>query len=672
MRYYYPRKNKKVKLLATLILSIFSFHSILFGQTQPENFKVFQTIHAGKSLLTSPQFIVIDDFNDGKFKNRRGAPWQTKAPAVGALDISLDKDDARNAQRGYSLKASFHLSPGERVSFRSFLTRLDVSQAEHFVFKYKLHVKDRKKFKGRFRLALTDWNYETVIQDITQVFPPNKTWKEVILPMKLFKELDLDQLFSIEFILVSRGEAARGDLWVDEIAFFGFNDVAFESHRDNLKGFPKIIYDHRRRDRLRNEIDDRRLLKAIAYDTWKFFENASDKDTFLIVDHIRLGDAPLIADYTSPTNIAMDLLATISAKELGFISRWDALKKLRNIFDTLDQMKRYKGFFYNFYDTKKLTVTRNYISTVDSGWLAVALVVIRQAYQEELGERATRFLDEFSFGELIDPENNQFVVGIDVPERNFGGYHYGLLVTEARVTSFYAIGKEDVPRSHWWFMYRTPPKVWRWQNQEPQGKMVTYDGIDVFQGHYRYGNKIFVPSWGGSTFEFLMPTLVMKERELAPRGLGLNNRITTQLQIDYALKEKGYPVWGISPAAISSGKRWTYGEFGVKKLGAKGYHDRAIITPHASFLALDSLPEQAIKNIRKLLEYDIYGEYGFFDSLNLRNKQVNPQYLSLNQGMIMVALCNYLTQGAIQNYFHKDRIAKNAEDLLSEEVFFTI
>ena len=53
------------------------------------------------------------------------------------------------------------------------------------------------------------------------------------------------------------------------------------------------------------------MLLGIARDTWKFFENARDQKTHLIVDHIRTGDASLAADYTSPTNIAMDLMGSL-------------------------------------------------------------------------------------------------------------------------------------------------------------------------------------------------------------------------------------------------------------------------------------------------------------------------------------------------------------------------
>jgi hypothetical protein len=194
--------------------------------------------------------------------------------------------------------------------------------------------------------------------------------------------------------------------------------------------------------------------------------------------------------------------------------------------------------------------------------------------------------------------------------------------------------------------------------------------MEVFQGYYEYQGRKFVPSWGGSLFEFLMPTLVLDEKKLAKSGLGRNDKIAAEIQRDYALKEKGYPVWGISPAAMLNGRKWRYVEYGVKALGVKGYPDHQVVSPHVSFLALDVLPKDAVSNIRKLLEYDLYGEYGFFDAFDLRSGKAVPQYLALDQGMTLVALCNYLQKGFIQKAFQKDPIAKNAEELLSKENFF--
>ncbi len=635
-----------------------------------KDFDVYQSLPAEKSLKTSPQFILIDDFNTGKLKNSRGAAWQIKAPSGGALELEIVKGDARSRMRGQSLKAEVNLLPRERASFKSLLNRLDASRAEYFVFKCKMEVPGGS-FQGRIRIELEDWRHESVVRDIAGACanPGTDGWADVILPTASFQGLDLDQVFSVEFSILARGRKENVQLAIDEMAFFGFNDVAFESLRDNLIGFPKTVSAARRRQRLAAEPDDKLLLRAMAFDTWKFFLNARDKNTGLVVDHIRLGDAPLAADYTSPTNIAMDFLATISAVRLGFISRHKGLKRAGRLVALLKTLRRYKGFFYNFYDVRKLNISRSYISTVDSGWLALALVTLRQAFPE-LEAEISPILDQFSFAELLDPENNQLVVGLEVPERNFGLYHYGMLVSEARATSFYAIGKGDLEPEHWWFLYRTLPDAWAWQTQLPQGHPVETENLMYFQGYYEHRGTKFVPSWGGSLFEVLMPTLLIDEKRLAPKGLGANDIATTRLHRDYALKEKQYPVWGISPAAISSGRSWDYQEFGVKALAAKGYPDRAVVAPHVSFLALETLPKAAIRNIRKLLNYDLYGEYGFYDSLNLRTGRANPQYLSLDQGMILAALCNYLEDGALKKYFHRDPVAQKAEHLLKEENFF--
>ncbi len=621
--------------------------------------------------MTSPQFILIDDFNSGKFLNRRGASWRTRGPNE-SVELSLDKDDARSQHRGYSMRANFHLLPREKARVESFLERVDVSQAQYLVMKMKLGSSKEKVFSGRLRVSLTDWKHKTVTQDVTVLCPPNGDgWRNVLIPMSRFKLLDLDQLFSIAFEIKAGTKEIFGDVWIDEIAFFGFNDVFFESLRDNLKGFPKVVFDSNRKNQLL-KMKDAELLKALARDTWKYFENARDKDTGLVVDHIRTGDSSLAADYTSPTNIAMDLIATVAAMDLGFLSKDQAEERVLGTFKTLEEMRRYKGFFYNFYDTKKLSVTREYISSVDSGWIAVAFVVLRQAFPGKIAEQATEFIKSFSFNEFLDPETNQLMIGIELPYKaDRDVHHYGMLVSEARIASFYAIGKGDIPRNHWWSLFRTPPDAWTWQTQTPKGiEKETPDGkANYFQGYYDYKGKKFVPSWGGSLFEFLMPTLVLDEPALAPKGLGLNDRRAVEIQRDYALADKKYPVWGISPAATSDGRRWSYREYGIKAMSAKGYPDAGVVTPHVTFLALNILPKDAISNIRRLLELAIYGEYGLYDSYDLKQQKANPQYLALDQGMTLIALTNYLQKGSIQKRFQKDEITQKALDLLKEDFF---
>ncbi|MEI7750483.1 MAG: glucoamylase family protein [Candidatus Omnitrophota bacterium] len=630
--------------------------------------RVYNIVPAGKPLRASTQFKVVDDFNAGELKNSLGGAWTVDKGDEKKVRLDLKREDARGAKAGASLWARVNLKKKEKATFRTSLEKLDMSAAHYLVMKCKTD--SSAPFKGRLRVALTDWAGKTVERDITDACLEKEGWNEVVLPTNVFMGIDLDQLKVLSFSAFARDRNLAGKVGLDEIAFLGHPEVGFESVEDNFVGFPRSVMVEPRRKELLATANDKELLLKIARDTWQYFENATDKKNHLVSDHFKVGDFPLAAAYTSPTNIAMDLMGTVAAREMEIISPEAATKRVQNSLNTLKKMETWKGFYFNFYETTRLGVTHKFISSVDNGWLAIALVVVRQAFPGEIAQEATAILDRFHFQEFLDPDTNHLAIGYDVDRQSPTPYHYGMLVTEARAMSLYAIGKGDIPPDHWWYLYRTAPDAWEWQTQKPKGKMVERDKVSYFQGYYEDGKKKFVPSWGGSLFEFLMPTMVLQEQRFAPKGLGLNDKIVTELQRDYALTEKKYPVWGISPSATADGRRWMYGEYGVKRLGVKGYSDRGVITPHASFLALDALPKDAIKNIRKLLTFDLYGEYGFYDSITFPNKKVNTQYLALDQGMILIPIANYLKKGVIQEYFHKDPVGKKAKELLGQEDFF--
>lgn len=121
-------------------------------------------------------------------------------------------------------------------------------------------------------------------------------------------------------------------------------------------------------------------LRHLARQTWLFFEQTvSPADHWLPPDHFQ--DAPhLIAHRTSPTNIGLLLTSTLCAYDLGYIGHMDLLARLQATFDTLDQLELYRGHLLNWYDTQTLTpLEPRYVSTVDSGNLAGALLIIQQA-----------------------------------------------------------------------------------------------------------------------------------------------------------------------------------------------------------------------------------------------------------------------------------------------------
>ncbi len=114
---------------------------------------------------------------------------------------------------------------------------------------------------------------------------------------------------------------------------------------------------------------------------WRFFDRFVNEQTnWLAPDNFQEDPKPVVAMRTSPTNIGLQLLATVSARDLGFITLEEMARRLELAFRTLERMRRLHGHFFNWYDLGDLRVLEPaYVSTVDSGNLAGHLVALRQA-----------------------------------------------------------------------------------------------------------------------------------------------------------------------------------------------------------------------------------------------------------------------------------------------------
>ncbi len=127
--------------------------------------------------------------------------------------------------------------------------------------------------------------------------------------------------------------------------------------------------------------DDVRFARLIARRTWRFFETfVGAEDNWLPPDNFQEDPAPVIAHRTSPTNIGLLLLATSSARELGYLSTLELVERQELTFASMAQLGRLHGHYFNWYDTRTLEpLLPQYISTVDSGNLAGHLIAVKQA-----------------------------------------------------------------------------------------------------------------------------------------------------------------------------------------------------------------------------------------------------------------------------------------------------
>ncbi len=131
---------------------------------------------------------------------------------------------------------------------------------------------------------------------------------------------------------------------------------------------------------------ERRELHGLARRTWLYFERfVGPEDNWLPPDNVQLGAGTVTAHRTSPTNVGLMLLSTLAAHDLGYLGLVDLSVRLRQTFDVLGRMERYRGHLLNWYDTRSLEPLRpRYVSSVDSGNFAAALVALRQGCSQLL------------------------------------------------------------------------------------------------------------------------------------------------------------------------------------------------------------------------------------------------------------------------------------------------
>ncbi len=524
---------------------------------------------------------------------------------------------------------------------------------------------------------------------------------------------------------------------------------------------------------------DARVLRLTARRTWRFFETfVTPADRMLPPDNFQEDPAPVLAHRTSPTNIGLYLLSVVSAHDFGWIGTGVAIERLEATLATMSDMARFRGHFYNWYDTQDLRpLDPKYVSSVDSGNLLGHLIALANACREwrsraiqitpriagiadavdllqeasaalrdgrltqtvtwrqaegvleglrgalnspppsldslapwlsDLAAQAETMADisgalaiergddaaadmqfwakavqgaiaahrhdlsasvdgagtcderlsaieasaramamAMEFGFLLDEERKLLSIGYLVPEGALDSNCYDLLASEARLASFMAIAKGDVPARHWFRLGRSVTPV---------------------------ANRAALISWSGSMFEYLMPSLVMR----APAGslLEQTNRSIVRRQIDYA-GSLNIP-WGISESAYNARDlefTYQYSNFGVPGLGVKrGLGENLVVAPYATALATMVDPQAATTNFARLTSAGVRGRYGFYEAVDFTPARVPTHsrcvivraYMAHHQGMTIVALADALFDGVMRTRFHAEPIVQATELLLQE------
>ena len=213
--------------------------------------------------------------------------------------------------------------------------------------------------------------------------------------------------------------------------------------------------------------DKHNTLDRYARDTWTSFVAMTDEVTGLPADSLHIDSTRSVQ--TSITNIGAYMWSTLVAEALRLVSHDEAVSRLDRTLRTLETMERHQpsGQFFNWYDHttgEPLTVwppsgepLTAVLSSVDNGWLATALHLVRNRVPE-LSERTGALFVSINFGFYFRPEVNRLLFHY-VPSTGEAPCCYDTIVSESRIASYIGMAKGELPSRHYFGTWRSFPNT---------------------------------------------------------------------------------------------------------------------------------------------------------------------------------------------------------------------
>lgn len=453
----------------------------------------------------------------------------------------------------------------------------------------------------------------------------------------------LPELFGIGYAILAPGPF----LTLTGLVFASLLPVAFYSAK------PSAEDSHSLSDK------DRDILLSYNAAMWRYFEDfADEKNNFLPPDNMQQSPVYRVANRTSPTNIGLMLLSALAARDMGIIDTGGLYRRIERTLSSVEKLSTWHGNLYNWYDTCTLdTLKPEFVSCVDSGNFIGCLVALKEGLREFVPKisgfaglitRIEAIIDGCDLTVFYDKRKNLFSIGYDVDSKSLSTSHYDFLMSEARLTSYYAVARKIVGKKHWGSLVRTMS---------------------------RSGSYAGPVSWTGTMFEYFMPHLLLPVYDGSLLGEALTYCLYCQKK---RTKARGIP-WGISESAFytfDNNLNYQYKAHGVQKLGVKRHLDRElVISPYSTFITIPMNPNSSMRNLRRLRELGVYGRYGFYEAVDFTAQRVGKDSLAVTRsymahhiGMSMVASVNALFDNKMQERFMSDHYMKSAKEFLQEKI----
>jgi hypothetical protein len=260
-----------------------------------------------------------------------------------------------------------------------------------------------------------------------------------------------------------------------------------------------------------------------------------------------------------------------------------------------------------------------------------------------ISEDAERFAEGMEFDFLVNPDRQLLSIGYDAGAHALEPNCYDLVASEARVATFLAISRNDLPLQSW---------------------------LKLSRDHTYAFDRFILLSWTGTMFEYLMPALWM---HCYPATLVARTQAAC-VDVQRAFARSHNIPWGFSESGHSQkdyAGHYLYHAYGVPQVAFSPEATAGpVVSPYSTFLALGVDTPQALLNLRRMARLGWIGPYGFYESADYTGSTRKPilvrEWMAHHQGMSLLAIANLLCDNVVQRWFHANPIVQSTERLLYE------
>lgn len=377
-------------------------------------------------------------------------------------------------------------------------------------------------------------------------------------------------------------------------------------------------------------------LTDIAAATWRFFEESVSGA--LPPANVQTQPDLGASGTTTPEAVGLYLLSCLAARELGLIATAELTRRVSAALDQLERAPRWEGLLFAEISLgKEPSGAPSRVPAAENGLLCACLLTVAQGLRAFLPEtedtdlpaRADAFAAGMRLSALFDPETGLFHAWVDPEKAEQDAPTLDLFADDGLPLSFVAVMRREVSPEHLARLRRTAVRAGRAR------PMLTRHG---------------------AAREALAPWLLLP----APSGTPPRRaaEAAVRLQRKYALDG----VFGVSASAFNAFDerlRYAARSFGVPETARTTAPFQPVYAPYAAALCLPFEPTAAADSLQRMRALGMFGHLGFLDAVDYAPSRVREAggfalirlQSAAHQGMLLCAVCNALTDGALRRCF---------------------